>query len=106
MNDDVAELLQSLDLETRGLFSETLLGEDAVEFVRGDVGRAMVGIAKQEWMEALLELETVPWWRRRRIRTLQSKAWRARSFILWLRDLVVQGRQAAAALDEQDRRAS
>ena len=104
MNEEVADILQNLDLETRGLFSETLLGEDASEFVRGDLGRAMVGIAKQEWMSALLELETVAWWRRRRIKELQNKAWRSRSFILWLRDLVVQGRQAAASLDEGARR--
>lgn len=103
MNDDIQDIVENLDLETRTLFAETLLGEDASNFLRSDLGRAMVGIAKQEWADALLQLETVSWWRRRKIKKLQNQAWKARSFILWMRDLVIQGKQAASTVEEQDR---
>jgi len=50
----------------------------------------------------MLELQKVNPWRRRRILTLQNQVWRAESFVTWLRELVVSGRQAEAALEESE----
>lgn len=101
-DDEVKAILETLDVESRTLIAEILVGDEAVNFFKGDVGRAMVGIAKQEHMQALLELETVAWWRRRRIKQLQFQAWRSRSFISWLQELVIKGYQASKALDEDE----
>jgi hypothetical protein len=47
-----------------------------------------------------VKLKTVAWWRRRKIVELQNKAWRAESFMVWLRDLIIKGKAAELALEE------
>ena len=99
-DDGFQELLDSLDPTTRTLVAEADLGRQVPEFLRSELGRYLVGCALQEHAEALEQLERVAWWRRRRIQALQNQAWRARSFLGWLRSLIISGKSAENALAE------
>jgi hypothetical protein len=94
------ELIAKLDPESRTFFSEAALGRDAAEFINSRVGDYLTGCFQQEYASAMLKLETVHWWRRRRIQQLQNEAWRARQALVWLRDLIIKGKAAELALEE------
>lgn len=96
------ELLTTLDPEARTLYAESILGRDAAEFLGTELGQYMVGCARQEYQDAVEKLKTVGWWRRRRIMDLQNQAWRAESFLGWMRDLVIRGKAAEVALDDKE----
>ena len=100
--DAFQEMLDSLDPSTRTLVAEVDLGRQVPEFLRSELGRYLVGCAEFEYREAMEELEHVSSWRRRRIRDLQNQAWRARSFLGWLRGLVIAGKSAENALAERE----
>jgi len=82
--------------------AEAILGRDAEDFLRSEIGRYVIGRCEQERSEALSALATVSPWRRNRIRQLQSQVWRAESVKGWLVELVTAGRQAEAVLAEDD----
>lgn len=94
------ELIAKLDPESRTLFAEAALGQDAAEFIGSRMGEYLVGCFHQEYAAAMLKLETAPWWRRRRIQQLQNEAWRAKQALGWLRDLIIKGKAAELALEE------
>ena len=96
------EHLAQLDPEARLLIADADLGKDVEEFLQTQLGQTLVGLAHQEYTEALLKLETVAWWRKTRIRELQNQAWRSRSFLLWLRSLLIQGKAAIHMMEEQE----
>jgi len=96
------ELLDSLDVTTRTLVAEVDLGRQVPEFFRSELGRYLLGCAQFEYAEAMEELERTSSWRRRRIRDLQNQAWRARSFIEWLRGLIIAGKSAENALADRE----
>jgi hypothetical protein len=87
------------DFSTQALYAEAVLGKDAEEFLKSDIGRIMLARAEEEESEALEALAGVSSWRRRRIAELQARIWRARSFKQWLTELVVTGRQALQQLE-------
>lgn len=99
---DLEDLLGALDPDTRTLVSEADLGRQVPEFLRSELGRYLIGCAAQEHFDSMLQLETVAWWRRRKIQELQNRAWRARSFLSWLRSLILSGRSAENALLERE----
>lgn len=99
---ELQQLIAQLDPESRTFFAEAGLGRDAKEFFETDLGRYMVGCAQQEYAAAMAKLKTVAWWRRRRIMQLQNEAWRAEQFMVWLRDLIIKGKAAEMALEEQE----
>ena len=99
---ELEAILETLDPASRTLIAEALLGRSVPRFLSTELGRYLVGCAQQEYASALGELETVPWWRRRRIQALQNQAWRARSFLVWLRDLVINGKMAEVAAEEEN----
>ena len=82
--------------------AEAVLGRDAEEFLKGEIGRYVIGRCEQERDEALCLLAVVSPWRRNRIRQLQAQVWRAESLKGWLVDLVTAGRQAEAVLAEDE----
>ena len=84
------------------LLAEAVLGRDAEDFLRSELGRYIVGRCKLEVQEAQEALSTVSPWRRNRIRQLQAQVWRAQSVQGWLIELIQQGRQAEAALTEME----
>ena len=87
------------DLSTQTLQAEAILGRDAEEFLRTELGRYLLERAEDEERQALEGLATVFSWRTRRINALQTQLWRARSFKGWLSDLIVAGRQALEQLE-------
>lgn len=89
------------DLTTRTLQAEAVLGKDAEEFLASDLGRVMLARAVEEEREALDALAVISPWRRRRITQLQAQLWRARSFKEWLTEVVINGHQALAQLEQQ-----
>lgn len=94
------ELVQSLDPTSRVLMSEVILGQDGEEFLRSELGKTMLGMARQDYAEAVLKLAEVPWWRKGQIRSLQRQADHAKRFLDYLRELILRGRSAQAALAE------
>lgn len=86
--------------EHKMLLAEAMLGQDAEDFLRSDVGRYLIGRADQEIQEAQQKLATVSPWRRRRIQELQAQIWRAQSVKGWLIEVINAGRSAEQALEE------
>lgn len=99
---DVQELIAQLDPTSRTFYAEAMLGKDAQEFFSSDIGRYMVGCAKQDMEEAYAKLRTVSPWRRNRVRQLQNEVQVAERFILYIRDLVLRGKAAEHALEERE----
>lgn len=101
-DEDLQELLQSLDPTTRTLVAEVDLGDQAREFLRSDLGRHLVGCLHQEILIAQEQLNKTASWRRRRIQDLQNRVWRAQFMLAWLRELILSGKSADGALKEVD----
>lgn len=101
-DNDLQDLLQTLDPTSRVLYSEAVLGRDAEEFIRSELGQAMAGMAQQDYAEAVLTLSEVGWWRKARVRQLQQKAANAKAFLAYLEELILRGRQAQSALEQQE----
>ena len=83
------------------LLAQGAIGAEAEEFLRSDLGKTVLGLARQEAMTALSKLRTTLCWRSRKIRELQNVVWRAEAFEGWLKTLIAQGQQS---LREYDRR--
>ena len=84
------------------LMATAMLGRDAEDFIGSDVGRYLLGCAEQEKEEALAALSKVLPWRRKKIQELQNKIWRADSFLQWVSELIITGRQAIQTMDEKE----
>lgn len=84
------------------LLAEAVLGRDAEEFCKSELGRYILGRCEQEIAEAQDQLSRVSSWRRRRIQQLQNDIWRAKSMKGWLVELIQNGRSAEASLEEID----
>jgi hypothetical protein len=101
-DDNLQELLAQLDPTTRTLVAEVDLGEQAKEFMHSDLGRFMIGAAKQEIILAQSALAKVYPWRWRKVQELQNKIWRANFFLALLRELLISGKSAASAIEESE----
>lgn len=95
-------LLDSLAPQEYGLIVEADLGRQVKEFLQSDLGRYLLGCAQQEHTAAMEALTKTSPWRRRRIAELQNQAWRAESFMGWLRELLIRGHAAEGALVERE----
>lgn len=89
-------------MSVQTLLAEAVLGKDAEEFLRSDLGRYLVGRARMEGRDAMEKLKNTSPWRRRRIQQLQNEIHRAESFEAWLIELVSSGKAAEAALEDQE----
>ena len=96
------ELLASVDPESMGLHLEYDMGEQAAEFVYSDIGRYMIGAAKQDMQEAHMKLSRTLPFRWRRVQQLQNEIRVGEKFLLYLRDLIIRGTAAGKALEERD----
>jgi hypothetical protein len=99
-DENLQELLATLDPTTRTLVAEVDLGLQARDFMNSELGRHLVGCLNQECILAQEELARVLPWRWRRIRELQNRIWRAQFMLSWLRDLILSGKAADGALKE------
>lgn len=84
------------------LLAQAVLGRDAEEFLKSELGIYLLGAAKQEAEDATVRLKTADASDAKLIQRLQSEIWRAESFETWLRELVVSGRSAESALEEHE----
>lgn len=84
------------------LYGEAMIGRDAEEFLKSDIGKYIIGCAEQEAQEAMDALKRCYPWRRRKIAELQNKIWRAESVQQWMGELVIRGRQALSQLDQSE----
>ena len=96
------QLLDSLTPQEFSMVAEADLGRQVKEFLQSDIGRYLMGCAQQEHQAAMEALKRTSPWRRRRITELQNQAWRAESFMSWLRELLIRGRTAEGALVERE----
>ena len=83
------------------LIAEAELGEEAKNFIQGDLGRFLLGCANQEIEAAHEALEDVKPSEKEKIRELQNAVWRARSFTKWLVELVSRGENAIQSYKQQ-----
>lgn len=96
------ELLNSFDPDSRAMIAEADLGQQAAEFFGTDLGRYMIGCAKQDLEDAHQKLaETLPF-RWRRIQALQNEIRLPKMFLLYMRDLIIRGKAAEKSLEEKD----
>ena len=96
------ELLDGLDPQSRSLFAEAELGAQAGEFFHSELGRYMLGCAKQDLEDAHQKLaDTLPF-RWRRIQALQNDIRVSTMFLLYMRDLIIRGKAAERSLEERD----
>lgn len=86
--------------EEQALFSEAILGKDAVDFMNSDLGRVLRGYAAQNIEEAKEALLKTPSWRKRKIQQLQFKAAVASQFLDFVREAVVRGEMAIHGLNQ------
>ena len=98
--DEIQQILASMDPEARAHFAEAALGKDAEELVGSDIGQYLVGVAQQEVREAYEELKKVSPWRVLKVQELQNRIWKAETFVTELRALILNGRTAARKLEE------
>lgn len=89
------------DEDNRQLVAEVMLGQDAVDFAKSDIGRYLIGRANIEIREATELLKKTWPWRKRRIQQLQNDVWRAENFKIWLLQQINSGRTALSELDRR-----
>ena len=86
--------------------AEAILGKDAEEFLASELGRYLMGRAKQETEAATAQLKTCNPRDPDTISRLQGVIERYETFDVWLKELIVSGRVAKDNLeilrDEQE----
>ncbi len=81
------------------LLAEAVLGRDAEDFLRSELGRYLLGRFEQEEREALEALCDMCPTSPEEIRKHQNAVWRARHAKQWLVDLVSAGQHAETILE-------
>ena len=97
--DELQDIFRGND--DRLLIAESMLGEDAAEFVKSDLGRYLIGRANQEIEDAVELLKKTASWRRNRIAQLQHNIRVAESAKEWILECIVSGKTALAALERR-----
>ncbi len=87
------------------LIAEAELGEDARAFVQSELGQTIIGLARQDSMDALRELAKVDPTDAAKVAELQRKAAFGERFEQYLAELVQRGNNALA-LFQQERQQS
>lgn len=87
--------------DEESLVAEALLGDEAKKFLTGELGRFLLGCAEQDAKLAASGLEDVDPSDQKKIRDLQNRVWRARSFEGWLNELVQRGEDAIKVYQQQ-----
>ena len=96
------DLLRELSPETRTFFAEAALGRDAREFAASDLGRYMIGCAKQDVADAQEKLTRCLPFRWKRIQQLQNEIRVAEQFLSYIRDLIIRGKAAELTLEDRE----
>ena len=96
------ELLDGLDPDSRTMFAEAELGQQAQDFFTSDLGKYMIGCAKQDLEDAHIKLALTLPFRWRRIQALQNDIRISKMFLLYMRDLIIRGKAAEIQMEERD----
>ena len=83
-----------MSVENEELIAAAELGEEARNFLAGDLGKYLLGMAEQEVLAAQEDLEGVNPEDTKAVRDLQMKARFGRKFKEWLLGLVQDGDEA------------
>jgi len=81
------------------LLAQGSIGADADDFMKSELGRTMIGLARIESKVAMDSLKTISPTQSQEIRELQNQVWLAERFEGWLVQLIMRGRQALAQYD-------
>lgn len=84
-------MISELDFQSDPDLEKARIGVEAVHFMSTAVGKKMLEKAALELREAQIRLETAT---TDEIKELQARAYRARSFIQWLQQIVKEGKSA------------
>ena len=99
-DNELQELLESLDPATRTMVAEVDLGQQAKEFMASELGQHLIGCLHKELTVATDALASTSPWLFWRVQALQNRIWRAKFMLVWLRELLIGGKSAQAALNE------
>ena len=99
---DLQDMLDALDPSTRTLIAEVDLGIQGRDFLKSDLGRHLIGCLNQEIVLAQEALSTTSPWLFWRVQSLQNRIWRAKFMFVWLRELLIGGKSAQSALNEEE----
>jgi len=83
------------------LIAHAELGEEAKNFLQGNLGKYLMGCADQELEQARIDFEGVDPNDPQAIREIQNRAWRAKKFGEWLVELVSNGENAKQVFLQQ-----
>jgi len=89
-----------MDVETRELYAEAVLGGDAHDFFGSELGQYVLERSKEESDKALEELKHVDASEPKNVIELQIKVLIAEKAVKWLNDIMIAGRQAMDILEE------
>lgn len=79
-----------------------VFGRRVEDFLESDIGVYLVAQAEEEYEDAVRQLLTVAWWRRRRIQALQNQANQAAKFQKYLALAVQAGHQAIQIIENEE----
>jgi hypothetical protein len=105
LEDSTDAIIEALALDSpdnRILLAETMLGEDAMEFMTSDLGRYLIGRVNQDRGEAYFDLAKTPWWRKRKIVQLQQRIEMTEALMTYFREIILSGKSALAELDKRN----
>ena len=86
-----------MDDET--LYAECILGKDAEDFFKSDIGRYILARSGEEVEEAITELKITPAHQVAEIRNLQLTIAKAEGAVAWLNEQIIAGKQALQQLE-------
>jgi hypothetical protein len=90
------------DPETAALIADGIIGKDAEQFIKSELGQTMIGMAEQDASDAMQKLKGVLPWRRRAIQRLQNEIALSERFQSYLQELYVRGQQAIDQLEARE----
>lgn len=94
--------LSHLDMETRELVAEVAVGLDAEAFIDSTTGRLLVGRARAVAEAATEQLKSCDPHDWKLVQKLQCEIRQAENFELWLRDAILNGRNAESQLHQME----
>ena len=74
--------------------AEILVGADAEEFVKSELGQKLIEMARMEVDAAALDMKEVDLKDEKKLREIQNRIWRATQFEGWLQEIIFRGREA------------
>ena len=79
-----------------------VMGDDAEQFFKTDLGRYVLGVAEQEIHAELTNLMSIPPEQTDRIRQSQTRIERVRLAIQWLNEVIAIGRQEQERIQTEE----